>query len=240
MEVKEYDAHVTQARLLLGTVVGASSQPLHVGHTYRAALEVPSLFAGLVKGKLEKGGFKDVVVYDDAGQLPSVFGDLATEPNADHWAEGVWNGEPEATPDLPSQVLRVRDDGGPVGPPTPGQTAAWWKEADRIKAAADLAGQILDRVQSGDAGAKSAADELAKAVQAARDLARAAHDSAEKQWQNVLDVLIKARDAALGAGKTFLGIGVTQLALLVGGWLLYQHLSGRARDEIRCSPFLRG
>jgi hypothetical protein len=245
MEVKDYDAHVAHARALLGVlVVGEASAPLHVGHLYRAALHLAwyeKPFSDQIPGKLNAAGFKDVVVYDDANTLPPAFGDLKDARNATHWGEAVWNGAEGATPQLPSQVLRVRDDGGPGGtdpvtPPSPGGID-WWTESARIKAAEDLAAQILDRVKTGTEHerslAKQAADELAKAVQAARDMARDAKSSAEKAWQRVLDTLIKARDLAGGVVKAGLALSGGTLLLLLGGVLLYRELSGRARGVAR-------
>jgi hypothetical protein len=241
MEVKEYDLHVENARARLGFVVGVASEPLHVGHLYRAALHLAGYekpFAGLIQGKLEKAGFADVHVYDDANTLPVWFGDLKDTPNATHWGEGVWRGEAEATPELPPQVIRVRDDGpgdaGPVGPPSPGNEGAWWAEAARIKAAQDLANQILDRARNGDGSvAKMAADELAAAVQAARDMARDAKSSAADAWQRVLDTLIKARDVATGAAKAGLAMGTGTIVLIVAGFVAWHYLASQARGEVR-------
>ena len=246
MEVKEYESGYAKALAIMtgGAVVGEARQLLR-GHLYRGAIAL-SLFelplAGLIKGKLQSGGFDDVAVYDDEKALPAAFGDLRDVPDATHWAEGVYR-DPDGPREVPSQVKRLRDDGllPGVGPPPAGHGLEWWTDPDRIKRAEVLAGEILDKIQTGTEDDRTvgqrAADALAKVVQAARDAARAAGSSAESAWQSVLDTLIRARDIAMAAGKgaamTFLGLSGTTIVLLVGGFLLYRSLAEGARSEVR-------
>lgn len=246
MEVKEYESGYTRAVAIMetGGVVGEARQLLR-GHLYRAALHL-SLFelplAGLIKGKLESGGFSDVVVYSDESSVPAAFGDLVHAPDATHWAEGVYS-DPDGPREVPSQVVRLRDDGllPGVGPPPPGHGMEWWADPDRIKRAEVLAGEILDKVKTGSDDDRSvgqrAADALARVVQAARDAARAAGSSAEVAWQSVLDTLIRARDIAMAAGKgaamTLFGLSGTTIVLLVGGFFVYRAMAEGARSEVR-------
>ena len=79
MEVKSYEAGYTQARAILWPSVVGEKTRLIPGHLYRGALHLGTFetaFSGLIKGKLESGGFTDVVVYSAKASLPAAFGTL--------------------------------------------------------------------------------------------------------------------------------------------------------------------
>ena len=102
-----------------------SSVVLSRGHLYRAALQLgwlESKMSGQIIPALEKEGFTDVVIYEDAASLPPIFADggspnLKTVPEATHWASGTYQGADGAVKDLPSQLRQLRDDGLSATPP---------------------------------------------------------------------------------------------------------------------------
>jgi hypothetical protein len=82
------------------------------GHRYRGAINAPA-FTGssIVKGRLERLGATDVVVYTKRPTGPGW--DELEHPDADMWAEGTWP-HPTKDVELPSRVVMMRDI-GPVG-----------------------------------------------------------------------------------------------------------------------------
>jgi hypothetical protein len=101
-----------------------TSVVLSRGHLYRAALHLgwlESKMSGQIIPALEKEGFTDVVIYEDAASLPPIFAtgspNLKTVPEATHWASGTYQGADGAVKDLPSQLRQLRDDGLSANPP---------------------------------------------------------------------------------------------------------------------------